>query len=180
MILLCEVIIVIFAAFPWTECLLNPGTISGGHQDKLVTELIQNVSRLNQAFDAAAAREQTNMANLIKENIQLHKNVSKLQRTIADQQQRLDHLEKEKQQLDNRMNQSFGAYQLMLQDIVDKHNQQTSLINNQSVALNQDVANLGKQFHYLSLSLSDTEKKCTAINASLMGMYFCNQQITSE
>ena len=122
------------------------------------------------------------MADLIKENIKLHQNVSKLQQTIADQQQILEHLEKEivdhkrnntlqQQRMDSRMNQSFGAYQLMLQDIEDKHNQHVSAYNNQSFAPNQSVADLAKQIHFLSLSLLDTEKKYAAINAKLTGKY---------
>ena len=70
-------------------------------------------------------------------------------------------------EMDSKMNQSLGAYQVILHDIVDKHNQHVSLYNNQSTSLNQSVAGLGKQLHSLSLSLLDTEKKCAAINASL-------------
>ena len=265
--------IVFVAVLASVGCLLNQGTISGRHQDKLITELIQNVSSLNQAVAAAAAREQANMADLIKANIQLQQNFSKFQQTISDQQQKLEHLEMQviyhnrnntvqhqriielesaeidnnktitelqqriyeleketvyqnmtnavqqhkidemeqaaiiytkafiRQQqkidelenvnsginrtlnmhqleMDSRLNSSFGAYQVMLQDIVEKYNQHESVFNNQSIALNQSVADLGKQFHYLSLFLSDTEKK---INASLTGTYeLIDQQVTSN
>ena len=305
MLKFCGIVIVYVSVLPSVVCLLNHGTISGGHQDKLVTELIQNVSRLNQALDAATAREQSNMADFIKANIQLQQSFIKLQetlrlernqsvdlqqrlnQTIVDQQRRIENLEKEmvdhnrtntiqqqridelekadinhtetitsqqqtinelekeladhnmtsiaqqqriaelgraeihhnktlseqqrtmnelqndklvlnkilisnrqkldylestgininrtfhlyQTEMDSKMNQSFGAYQVILHDIVDKHNQDVTVYNNQSIALNQSVADLGKQLHYLSLSLLDTEKKCIAINASLTGMY---------
>ena len=315
MSIFCGIAIVFVTLLPPIECLLNQGAISGGHEDKLVTELIQNVTRLNQAMDAASAREQANMADLIKANIQLQQNFTRLQQTIADDKQRIEYIEKERAdhnrtntceqqrlielesaeinnnktitelrqriyeleketveqnrtitiqqqridelenaavnytktsinqgqkideleikildhnktntvqqqridelkdaninynktllgqqqkmneienvnfglhqtlscinrtfvmyqtKIDSRMNQSFGAYQVILHDIVDKHNQHVSVFNNQSIALNQSVADLGKQFHYLSLSLLDTEKKYAAINASLTGTY---------
>ena len=73
----------------------------------------KNVTRLSEAMDAAAAREQTNMADFTKANIQLQQSFSKLQetlrpernqsvelqqrlnRTIVDQQRRIENLEKE-------------------------------------------------------------------------------------
>ena len=195
-----------FTALQWTECLSKQGAISGDDRDKLVTELIQNVSRLNQAMDTATAREQANMADLIKANIQLQQKFTKLQETIQRERnesqhqnetihdqlriiehlrQRIDELENDNLQqnqtladinlrqteMDSRMNQTFAAYQMILDDTVDKHNHHVTLYKNQSRTLNRSVADLGKQFHYLSLSLLDTEKKCVAINASLTGTY---------
>ena len=204
MLSIFSIAIVYVVVFPSVECLLNQGAKSGDHQDKLITELIQNITRLNEAMEAVAAREQTNMADLIKANIQLQQNFTKLQdtvqreriesrrqnKTIIDQQRTIEHLRQRidelehgnfqqnqtlmdfnlhQTEMDIRMNETFGAYQVILHDIVDKHNQHVSVYNNQSIALNQSVSDLGKQLHYLSLSLSDTEKNCVAINASLTG-----------
>ena len=234
--------IVFVVVFPFIECLLNQGAASDGHPEKLITELIQNVSRLNQAIDAVSAREQTNMADLIRENIQLQRNFTELQstmqqerfqsiehqqrlnQTIAAHQRRIENLEKEavdhnitsklqqhrivqlekaeislkqkiyeletgkmelnqtlidinrtlnarQTEIDNRMNQSFGAYQVILHDIVDKHNHHVAVYNNQSIALNQSVADLSKQFHYLSLSFADSKKEYVVLNASFSGKF---------
>ena len=69
------------------------------------------------------------------------------------------------------MNQSFGAYEVILHDVVYKYNQLVSLISNQTRTLNHSVAELGRQFHYLTLSLLDAERKYAAINESLTGTY---------
>ena len=247
------------------KCLLNQGTVSSGEDGQLVAELIRNVTRLTQDLDAAAAREQVNMAYLMTSNTRLHQSFVKLQETlekernqsiehqsIADQQQRIDNLEKEhnhwkqslaklqetlqrernqsmelrqemnktiadqqlrieylekeivEQNMTNtlqqekvdtlesknnetnieqhrqrdeintigqRMNQSFGAYQVILHDVVDKYDHLVNLFNNGTRTLNQNVADLGRQFHYLSLSLLDVQRNYAAVNASLTGTY---------
>ena len=109
---------------PSVKCLLNQGTVSSGLDDKIVMELIQNVTRITQDLDAAAAREQVNMAYLMTSNAQLHQSFVKLQETlekernksiepqsIADQQRRIENLEKEQ----NQWKQSLSKLQATLQ-----------------------------------------------------------------
>ena len=68
------------------------------------------------------------------------------------------------------MNESFGAYQVIL-NIVNRQNHHVSVFNSKSIALNQSVFELHRQFHYPLLSLLDTEKKCVHIDAYLNGTY---------
>ena len=98
-----------------------------------------------------------------------------LNKTITSQQQKLESLWMTEtdinrtlqlliSEMNRRMNESFGAYQMILHDIMDTNNHHVSEFNSQSITVNKSVIDLRKQFHYLSLSLLDTEKNCAAIN----------------
>ena len=72
-------------------------------------------------------------------------------------------------ELDDKMNTSFSAYEVILHDIVDRHNHHVTLFNNQTRITNQRITDMGKQFHYLSLSVLADEKKTSLLNATLQG-----------
>ena len=69
----------------------------------------------------------------------------------------------------NRMNESLAAHRVILHDLVDRFNEQASLYDNRTHDLNRSMTDLGKQFHYLSLSVLDSEKKLAQLNATLSG-----------
>ena len=164
---------------PSVKCLLNHGTVPSGLDDKLVAELIQNVTRLTQDLDAAAAREQVNMTYLMTSNTQLHQSFVQLQETlekernqsielqpIADQQRRIENLEKEQ----NQWKQSLAKLQATLQN---ERNQSMELRQR----MNKTIADQQRRIEYLSRSLLDTERKYTAMNDSLTGTYTISYKV---
>ena len=98
--------------------------------------------------------------NVLREQVMIHNE------TISEQ----GALNKQIAQTDRGINDTFSAYQLILRDVVDKFYQHVNQSNNKTQAMDQKMADLRKQFQYLSLSLVDTEKKTSALNSSLEGM----------
>ena len=70
---------------------------------------------------------------------------------------------------DGRMNATFSAYQQIIRDVVDKHNQYATHSDNQTQVLDQRVADLGKQLQYLSLSIVNARKEESVLNTALQG-----------
>ena len=86
--------------------------------------------------------------------------VGGLEEIHMQQQQKISEIE-------GRLNQSFGSYEVILHDVVDKQNQHAATYTNQIRTLNQSAAVLNKQFHYLALSVQDAEKKTNLLNTTL-------------
>ena len=86
--------------------------------------------------------------------------VGGLEEIHIQQQQKISEIE-------GRLNQSFGSYEVILHDVVDKQNLYAATYTNQIRTLNESAALLNKQFHYLALSVQDAEKKTNLLNATL-------------
>ena len=69
-------------------------------------------------------------------------------------------------EIEGRLNQSFGSYEVLLHDVIDKQNQYAATYTSQIRTLNLSAAGLSNQFHYLALSVQDAEKKTNLLNTS--------------
>ena len=185
-------IFVVFVVIP-IESLLNPGqtdymdlqhnfTTFQKQIEAKVLDLQRNANRtisdleqkLTLALDAIAKQQNT-----------ATKQEQRLNQTTADQQQKIGQLEElvskqnqtiVKQQhtidtLSQQVNKRLSAYQVVLHDVVDRHNQQVDMYKNQTRILDKGIADLGKQVHDLSMSVLDAEKKTTLLNTTLQGKY---------
>ena len=114
-------------------------------QVKKLTGQDQKIVMLEHAFNY-------NITNIDRRNILL-------EQTDRQQQQKILEME-------GRVNQSFGSYEVILYDFVKKQNQHAAIYTNQIQTLNQSAAGLSKQFHYLALSVQDAVKRTNLLNAS--------------
>ena len=141
-----------------TDGLLN--TISAS--DKIIMELQRNMTKLQQQTE--------------KTVLDQNRKILEMNNTIETQQRMITSLTAQVKEQNTtistlRMNETFSAYQLILRDVVDRQNQHVNQTYNQIGVLDKTVSDLGKQFHYLSLSILDAEKKTSLLNTSLQGKY---------
>ena len=157
-------ILLLFMLLP-PESLLSKVSTSDEYMDKIVGELQHNVTMLYQTVN----NQQRKIEDLEKkntdsktENAELLRNFTELQNTIKTKEDKLvanftTACQNLTAELEGRMNQSYSAYQLLLNDVVDK----LALLKNNSLALNKSFSDLTKQFHYVSLSVLDVDKRLT-------------------
>ena len=141
-----------------------------GNQQRTVSEMNQTIREQHRKIERLETQS-------IEQNVtimNLESLVLEMNQTIGNEQQRIsDRCNEHYRNVDGRMNATFSAYQLILHDVVDKHNQYATQSDNQTRVLDQRVADLGKQFHYLSLSVGDARKEASILNTSLQGEGFC-------
>ena len=137
-----------------------------GNQQRTVSKMNQTIREQHQKIE-----------NLEIQSIEQNDTISKLEslvfkmnQTVGNEQQRTsDRCNEHYRNLDGRMNATFNAYELILRDVVEKHNQYTTQSDNQTRVLDQRVADLGQQLHYLVLSVGDARKEASVLNTSLQG-----------
>ena len=77
------------------------------------------------------------------------------------------HLQQQKiAEMEEWLNQSFGSYQVILNEVIHQQDQHAATYTNQIRTLNQSATWLNKQFHYLALSVQDVERRTTLLNDS--------------
>ena len=106
-------------------------------QDKKIVMLennMTNIDRMSSLF------EQTADNLKLSQNAAINKTTVELQEVDRQQQQKISEIE-------GRLNQSFGSYEVILHDVVDKQNQHTATYTNQIRTLKQSAVGLSKQFH---------------------------------
>ena len=166
MLLFTWILFCLLSSYP-TDSLLN--TISAS--DQIIMELQRNVTKLQQQMGKTILDQNRTI-------FELEQNLKVMNNTVATQQKIIDGLNAQVQEqnttisklkTDNKINETFSAYQVMLRDIVDRQNQHVNQSYNQIRVVDQRVSDLGKQFHYLSLSILDAEKKTSLLNTSLQG-----------
>ena len=113
-----------------------------------------------------------NCSNLGKGNLQTTAIEQRINKSLSAYQIIFHDLVLSFTELDTKMNNSFSAYEVILHDVVDRHNQHVAAFNNQTRLFDQKLADLGKQFHYLSLSVFSYDKKTAAMNETLNGEFF--------
>ena len=190
MILFSWILFILCLSYP-ADGLLN--TISAS--DKIIMELQRNMTKLQQQMGKTTldqnrtimeleqklkvtAIEMNNTVEIINSlSVKVKEQnttISKLSALVMDQNRTIRHFEQENNnqhiaEIDNRMNETFNAYELLLRDVVDRQKHHVNKTYSQTRALDQRVSDLGKQFHYLSLSILDAEKKTSLLNTSLQG-----------
>ena len=118
-------------------------------------------------FEIEARQKQQNqkMLNQQSQITPLRQDMGYLKQNMSDQQTLNQHFIG----VEARMNESLSAYQVILHDLVDRQNQQAESSDNKTRDFNRSFADLVKQFHYLSLSVLDADKKMGLLNASIYG-----------
>ena len=146
-----------------------------------LTKFFNYVSQSILDLEEKVANEQRKLSDLDKQ-------VSEHNQTISDQQLKLQTLEQQVNHLElnvsdqltfnqhvvgteSRVNDSLNAHLVILHELMDRFNEQTTLFDNRAENMNRTIADLNKQFRNLSLSILDSEKKLAQLNASLSGQY---------
>ena len=124
------------------------------NEQRKIYDLDKQVSEHNQTISDQQPKIQT-----------LQEQVKHLELNVSDQQNFNQHV----LGIEGKVNDSFSAYQVILHDLVDRYNQQSALNDNRTHDLNKSIADQGKQFHYLSLSLLDSQNKLAQFNSSFSG-----------
>ena len=132
-----------------TNGLLN--TISAS--DQIIMELQRNVTKLQQQMGKTILDQNRKILEMNNRLETQQRMITSLTAQVKQQNTTISKI---------RMNETFSAHQRILREHVNQ-------TYNQSHALDQRVSELGKQFHDISLSFLNAEKKTSLLNTSLQG-----------